>query len=107
MPVYEYIEGGRVVARRLPVEERDRFPGRIVVPRTVRVLTGTGRTEAEWQASEVLRGFYREEQKNPRLNDTVRAALGMNADGVKDTWAQPDAEYPEAGPEVRERARAE
>lgn len=94
MPVYEYIEGGRRIVRRLPVEERDAFPGRVVV-QPVRVLTQGQVTEAEWQAREVLNGFRREEQKNPRLNDTVRAALGMSPDKVKDTWAEPDAPYVE------------
>lgn len=100
MPLYEYLEpGGRVVTRRLAVADRDLYPGRIVVPRTVRVLK-PGRSEAEWQAEEVLRGFYREEQKNPRLNDVVRSALGMGPDRVKDVWAEPDAPYAERPGEV-------
>ena len=94
MPCYQYNENGVIVERVLPVAERDAFPGRVTVPRRVMVLAG-GRSEAEWQAGEVLRGFRREEQKNPRLNDVVRNALGMTPAQVKDTWAQPDSGYVE------------
>lgn len=102
MPLYEYNEGGRLVTRHASVAERDRWPGRVTVPRRVSVLAGSGRSEGQWQAEEVLRGFRREEQKDPRLNDTMRRGLGMTPDQIKDVWAQPDSDYAEAPAEVRE-----
>lgn len=100
MPTYQYLENGRIVERTLPVAQRDEFPGRITVPTRVRVLTNGGKTEAEWQAEEVLRGFYRLEQKDPNANDKMREGLGMTPAQIRDVWAQPDEYRPQRPGEI-------
>jgi hypothetical protein len=87
MPAYEYIERGRTVIRVLPVADRDKFPGRVVIPRRVMVCP---RGEPS-QADQVIKGFYACEQKygTARVRLTEKA-LGMNASNVKAVWNRPD-----------------
>lgn len=97
MPLYEYIDPatGQRTERVLPVARRDEFPGRVTVPRRLNVLTKAGKSEGEWQADEVLRGFHKLEQSDPHANDKMREGLGMSPDKIKDVWAQPDTHYVE------------
>ena len=87
MPNYEYIdpESGRRVIRRLPVAERDNFPGRVTVPARVMVCP---RGEPK-QGDEVLRGFSRSEDRFG--TEKVRqcaSALGLTRDQVKQVWRE-------------------
>lgn len=88
MPNYEFIEPetGRRVIRRLRVEERDSFPGRVTVPERILVP----RPEPT-QGDEVLRGCYRAESKPGEAAALHRsfASLGLSADGVKKVWQEP------------------
>lgn len=85
MPVYEYREGRKTVLRRLPVEERDKYPGRITVPSRLTVCPKGAMTQGE----QVLRGFYQCEQRygTARVRQTEKA-LGLNHHGVKKAWRQ-------------------
>lgn len=85
MPNYEYIDpdSGRRVIRRLPVAERDSFPGRVTVPSRVTVP----RPEPT-QGDEVLRGFARCEEKDG--TESVRQiarGLGTTRDAIKKAWS--------------------
>lgn len=84
MPVYEYVENGRIVERAVPVDQRDAFPGRLTVPRRVSVCP-RGKPS---QGSEVLRGLYREESKPGAASGLHRCmgSLGLNPSQVKDVW---------------------
>lgn len=97
MPLYEYIDPvtGFRTERVLPVARRDEFPGRVTIPRRLVVLTKGGKSEADWQAEEVLRGFHKLEQKDPQANEKMRESLGMTPNQIKDVWAQPDEPYVE------------
>jgi hypothetical protein len=85
VPAYEYIEGGKTVVRVVPVADRDKYPGRVQVPRRVMVCP---RGEPS-QGDEVIRGFYQCEQRygTAKVRLTEKA-LGMNASQVKKTWAE-------------------
>jgi len=84
MPAYEYREGGKIVVRVLPVKDRDTFPGRITIPSRLSVCP----RGAPSQADEVLRGYYRSEEKlgTARVRDAEKA-LGMTHHQVKSLWA--------------------
>jgi hypothetical protein len=87
MPTYQYKEPatGEIVERFLPVEDRDRYPGRLTVPRRVNVCP-RGKPS---QGAEVLRGFAREESKpggSAALHRTV-AAAGLTPSRIKEVWA--------------------
>lgn len=94
MPYYEYNEGGKIVVRCVPVEQRDAFPGRIFNPGRLRVLVKSGLSEGASANQEVLRGFYSEEQRDPHLHDKMAAGLGLTPGQIKDAWAAPDAVAP-------------
>jgi hypothetical protein len=83
MPAYEYQQGGKTIVRVLPVERRDDFPGRVVIPSTLHVCPRGEPT----QGDQVLRGFYRCEEKNgtAAVRNTEKA-LGLTAGKVKDLW---------------------
>lgn len=86
MPVYEYRENGKQVLRRLPVAERDNYPGRVTVPSRLNVCPRGEPT----QGDEVLRGFRRAEESFG--TDAVKrtaAAIGLSRDQVKKVWAEP------------------
>lgn len=69
MPLYEYLEAGRIVSRVLPVEQRDAFPGRIPVPSRVCVcprgapsqehstMNGLRKVEQQIGTTALRRGF--------------------------------------------------
>lgn len=83
MPAYEYSENGRTVVRVLPVADRDKFPGRVAIPSRISVCPRGAPTQGE----DVLRGFYRCEERNG--TDAVRRtekALGLTSSQVKDLW---------------------
>jgi hypothetical protein len=84
MPVYEYIENGKQVLRKLAVAERDNYPGRVVVPSRVNVCPRGEPT----QGSEVLQGFSRCEERygTEQVRQTAKA-LGLSRDQVKKVWA--------------------
>jgi hypothetical protein len=85
MPLYEYMEGGRRVVRRLPVAQRDSFHGRVTVPSRVLVCPRGEPT----QGDEVLRGFSRAEETlgTEKVRLTAKA-LGLTRDQVKAVWAE-------------------
>jgi hypothetical protein len=87
MPVYEYIENGKRVLRKLPVAARDNFPGRVTVPSRVNVCPRGEPT----QGDEVLRGFSRCEDRygTEQVRQTAKA-LGLSRDQVKKVWAKDD-----------------
>ena len=87
MPVYEYIEGGRPVLRRVSVADRDKFPGRVKVPSRIAVCPQGQPT----QGSEVLRGFSRcEDRYGTEEVRQAGKALGVTRDQVKQVWNTPD-----------------
>lgn len=86
MPLYEYLEAsGRIVERVLPVQERNRFPGRLTVPRRVNVCPRGAPTVAE----SALRGFYGVEQTGG-LDEIRRECEGLEPDQIKSIWEQPE-----------------
>ncbi len=94
MPLYEYIEGGRQVIRRLPVAERDSFPGRVVVPSRINVCPKGEPTQAET----TLAGWKDcEERDGTEAVRQTAASLGMTREQVKRAWAAPDPVDPMAG----------
>lgn len=86
MPVYEYRHRGKVILRRVPVAERDRYPGRVTIPSRLTVCPRGEPTQGE----QVLRGFYEEELKtgSKAVRQTERA-LGLNHHKVKSLWKHP------------------
>jgi hypothetical protein len=85
MPVYEYIEDGRRVLRKLPVAQRDDFPGRVTVPSRVLVCP----RGKESQGTEVLRGFAQCEDRygTEKVRQTAQA-IGLTRDQVKQVWKE-------------------
>lgn len=83
MPVYEYIEHGKPVLRRVPVAERDSFPGRVPLPSRLSVCPKGQPT----QGSEVLTGFAKCEELygTEKVRQTAKA-LGLTRDQVKKVW---------------------
>ena len=85
MPLYEYNEGGRIVQRRLTVADRDKFPGRVPIPRRLSVCPRGQPT----QGAEVLRGFYKAEQTlGGELVRKTERALGLTSDQIKKAWRE-------------------
>ncbi len=87
MPLYEYVENGRIVERVLPVAARDSYPGRITIPRQVSVCHKGEPSHAEV----TLQGWKDCEEKDG--TEAVRqtaASLGLTRDQVKAVWAAPD-----------------
>lgn len=86
MPVYEYLENGKVVLRRVPVADRDMYPGRVTIPSRLTVCPRGESTQGE----SVLRGFYQCEQKMGTAK--VRAnerAMGLDHHKIKSLWKHP------------------
>ena len=87
MPAYEYEiineETGEVLGgylAKLPVDQRDRISiRRVTVPRSVSI---SGAAAAPSQASEVLAGYHKQEQKHGS-----RFKSEFSADQIKKAWA--------------------
>jgi hypothetical protein len=90
MPVYQYLEGERLVERVLPVARRDDFPGRLAVPRRVLVCP-RGRIS---QGEQVLRGFYEVEQRDPSMHRQLKANLGLSAAQIREAWSRRSGPMP-------------
>lgn len=83
MPVYEYQEGNRTVLRRVPVADRDKFPGRVTVPSRINVCPQGEPTAG----SQVLRGFAKcEESFGTEKVRQCANAVGLTRDQVKTLW---------------------
>jgi hypothetical protein len=83
MPLYEYIENGKQVIRRLPVARRDDFPGRVVVPSRIAVCP-QGEPS---QGAQVLRGFARcEDTYGTEKVRQCAKGIGLTRDQVKQVW---------------------
>lgn len=88
MPLYEYIENGRQVIRRLPVHRRDEFPGRVVVPSRIAVCP---RGEPE-HGNQLLEGWKQcEESSGTEAARQMARGLGLTRDQVKRACTAPDA----------------
>lgn len=98
MPNYEFIdpESGRRVIRRLPVAQRDSFPGRVTVPSRIHVCP---KGEPE-QGSQLLQGWKECEESmgTNGVRDMARG-LGLTREQVKQACLAPDSamERPLAG----------
>jgi len=93
MPLYEYLEGDRIVERVLPVARRDAYPGRIKVPRRVSVCH---RGEPS-QGEAVLNGWKDcEERDGTEAVRQTAASLGLSREQVKQAWLAPDPVDPMA-----------
>ena len=99
MPYYEYMEDGKIVVRYAKVDARDAFPGRVQVPRRIRVIAARHKDEGAYVNEDMTKGFYKEEQKDPHFNDKMGKALGLKPGQIKDVWAAPDAPDPYAARE--------
>ena len=96
MPLYEYIENGKQVIRRLPVARRDDFPGRVRVPSRVNVCP---RGEPE-HGSQLMQGWKEcEESMGTEGVRSMARGLGLTREQVKQACAAPDSvmERPVAG----------
>lgn len=98
MPNYEFIdpESGRRVIRRLPVAERDSFPGRVTVPSRINVCP-KGEPET---GSQLLDGWKACEQSMGTEGVRKMArGLGLSREQVKQACLAPDSvmERPVAG----------
>lgn len=89
MPNYEFIdpESGRRVIRRLRVEDRDSFPGRVTVPSRVSVCP---RGEPE-HGSQLMDGWKAcEEQGGTESARQMARGLGLTREQVKAACTAPD-----------------
>ena len=96
MPLYEYLEAGRTVLRRLPVSRRDDFPGRVAVPSRVAVCP----RGAPEHGSQLLNGWREcEESMGTEGTRNMARGLGLTRDQVKAACNAPDRvmERPLAG----------
>ena len=96
MPNYEYIENGKRVIRRLPVAERDSFPGRVTVPSRIHVCP---KGEPE-HGSQLMDGWKScEESMGSEGVRKMARSLGLTRDQVKQACLAPDSvmERPVAG----------
>lgn len=71
MPVYEYLEAnGSTTTRVLPVEERDAFPNRITVPRSI-VFVGSTQ-DPTISANRIREGYKKLEERGVKLKTSKR-----------------------------------
>lgn len=84
MPIYQYYDAGthRLLERRLPVAERDAFPGRVPIPGRFFVCP----REEPSPSSSVLDGFRKVEQQ---LGTTaLERQTGFRSAEVKRIWKE-------------------
>ncbi len=87
MPIYEYLENGRQVLRKLPVADRDKFPGRVTVPSRINVCP---RGEPA-QGSQLLDGWKAvEEQNGTGYARQMAKGLGLSREQVKQACLAPE-----------------
>lgn len=88
MPAYEYEVDGRVTVRVVPVAERDRYPGRRMVPSRIFVCP-RGQPE---HGSELLRGWKEcEESGGTESTRQMARSLGLSRSQVREFCEAPDA----------------
>lgn len=90
MPLYEFMENGRVVARVLPVDARDSFPHRITVPSRISVCPRGAPT----QEDELMQGWKEIEEQDGRGARDLERSLGLTASQVKDAMLAPTRPEP-------------
>jgi hypothetical protein len=78
MPIYEYSgPDGCLIERCLPVDQRDRYPGRVTIPRRVHV--GRGLLEPSTVGAAVPRALRELEIKHGGHGDRLAREMGFSS----------------------------